>query len=176
MATVPVEITWVTGQVVTAAQLNANLRDAINFLISPPLAILRQTVAGSFTSATWTQVSFDTEDIDRDSGHSTVTNTSRYTAQTAGYYLCAGKISFASNATGRRWTRWDVNGSEINATRLGFAPSNGDVSEIPACSRWIFLNVGDFVELKGYQDSGGALNTVVTSGDQPMANLQWMST
>lgn len=173
---VPVEITWVAGQVVTATQLNTNLRDGINFIITPPLFIGRQTVSGSFTTATWTQVSLDTEDIDRDGGHSTTVNPSRYTAQTAGYYLCTGRISYVSNATGRRWSRWDVNGSEITASRLGFPPANGDVTEIPAAPRRVYLNVGDYLELKGFQDTGGSLSTVVTSGDQPVMDIQWCST
>ncbi len=176
MATVPSEITWVTGQVVTAAQLNSNLRDAVNFIIAPPLAIMRQTIAGSFTTGTWTSVTMDTEDFDRDNGHSTTTNASRYTSQTNGYYLPGGKISFAVNATGRRWTRWAVNGSEINAARVNEMSASGDATEVPAAARWYYLNVGDYLELQGYQDSGGALSTVVTTvGDQPFFNLQWMS-
>lgn len=176
MATVPVEITWTTGQVVTAAQMNSNIRDAVNFILSPPVAVMRQTVAQTLTTGTWTGITLDTEDLDRDNGHSTVTNTSRYTAQTAGWYLPGGKISYASNATNRRWTRWDVNAAEINATRLSMQAANGDLSELVMCSAWIFLNVNDFLEAKGFQDSGGNLNTsVATAGDQSRLNLQWMS-
>jgi hypothetical protein len=177
MATVPVEITWVTGQVVTAAQLNANLRDAVNFMLAPPLAIMRQTAAGAFANSTWTSVALDTEDIDRDGGHSNVTNNSRYTAQTQGYYLAGGKISFASNVTNRRWTRWAVNGTEVSGSRISVQAANGDSTEVPAASRWVFLNVGDYLELQGFQDSGGSINTVVAnSSDQPFVNVQWMST
>src|SRR5579859_5133964 len=167
-------ITFTTGQVVTAAQMNATNRDLGNFLLARPLAIMRQTVAGSIANSTWTAIACDTEDIDRDNGHSTVTNTSRYTSQTAGYYRGSGKISFASNANNRRWTRWDVNAAEITATRLSMQAANGDASELAMASRLIFLNVGDFLEAKGFQDTVGALNTVVTTtGDQPYFEILW---
>lgn len=177
MATVPSEMTYSAGSVLTGAQLNSNLRNAVNFLIATPLAILRQTTLQAITSSTWTSILLDTEDIDRDGMHSTVTNTSRATAVTAGYYLPGGKVSFASNSTARRWTRWAINGTEVPAARINEQAANGDATEVPAASRWVYLNVGDYLELQGFQDSGGSLNTVVTNtGDQPFFNLQWMST
>ncbi len=174
---VPTTFTFSAGSILTAAQLNTYLTAAITYYLAPPLAVLRQTVAGTFNNATWTSVSFDTEDIDRDNGHSPVTNPSRYTSNTAGWYLPGGKISFAVNATGRRWTRWAVHGTEVNAARINEMAASGDATEVPAAARWVFLNVGDYLELQGYQDSGGAVNTVVTTvGDQPFFALQWMST
>lgn len=176
MATVPATFTAAAGSVFTAATWNTYSRDAVAFLVAPPLFIGRQTNSQNISTSTWTAITFDTEDIDRDGGHSTSSNTSRYTAQTQGYYLCSGKVAFVSNSTNRRWTRWDVNGSEINATRLSAQAANGDATEIPGVGRWVFLNVGDYVELKGFQDSGGTVATnVSTSGDQSLLNLQWMS-
>ena len=176
MATVPVEITWTAGQIVTAAQLNSNLRDAINFIIGPPLCICRQTLAQSIANTTWAGLTFDTEDINRDSMHSTVTNTSRLTAVTAGWYRLEASSGFVSNATGQRAFEWAVNTSRrspaswINATAGGLA----------TMSHWavtLFLNVGDFVEALAWQNSGGALNTASgTAENQAYVAAQWAST
>lgn len=177
MATVPAEITWTTGQVVTAAQLNTNMRDAVNFIIAPPLAVLRQTVAQSLTSAVYTALAMDTEDIDRDNAHSTVTNTSRYTAQTTGWYDHDGSYAIGTNGTGRRAVHWGVNATAVNGGEAVIpATAAGGVS-VAAPGKAIFLNVGDFSELFAYQDSGGPLNTAVSPASQmSSSSIRWRST
>lgn len=174
MATIPSEITWTTNQIVSAAQLNANLRDAINFIITPPLCILRQTVAQSIGSAGATPILFDSEDIDRDNGHSTTTNTSRYTAQTAGYYHVDAIVAWASNTTGARWSFLSINGTAANGRVTMLAPS-ASLAETPV-SGTVFLNVGDYLELQGRQDSGGSLNTSVAAPHQSSMTIRWVST
>ncbi|WP_084963761.1 hypothetical protein [Thermoactinospora rubra] len=86
MATIPSPRTWTVGELVTAAKMNADLRDGLNFLLAPPLAALRKSVNQLIPQTSPTEVTWDVEDIDRDGGHSNVTNPSRYTAQTAGWY------------------------------------------------------------------------------------------
>ncbi len=175
VATTPSQRTWVTGEVVTAAELNSNVRDSVNFIIAPPLFVGYQTSAQSITTATWTSLLMDTEVIDRDGGHSTVTNTSRYTAQTAGYYRCSGLFSIAGNTTGRRGTRWAVNGTVITSTDV-LLPSASATSGFPTYTREVFLNVGDYVELQVFQDSGGSLNTPTAAENQSGVALRWVST
>lgn len=175
MATIPSEITWTTNQIVTAAQLNANLRDAINFIITPPLAILRQTVAQTVGNATAVPILFDTEDIDRDNGHSTTTNTSRYTAQTAGYYHIDAIIAWTANATGPRWSQINVNGVAANGRITFLPPTATSIAELPV-SGTVFLNVGDYAEIYGRQDSGGNLNTTVGAPNQSSMTIRWVST
>jgi hypothetical protein len=174
MATVPAEITWVVGQVVTAAQLNANLRDAINFLISPPLLVVRQTVAQSIATATWTGMTFDAEDKDSDGMHSTVTNTSRATAQTQGWYHLQETAGFAADATTNtlRGVAHHVNG----ANRAGKMQALNDNTDIALTSgAAVFLNVGDFAEAAAFQNRGSALNTASQDGN-PRFQVRWVST
>jgi hypothetical protein len=110
MATVPVPRTWISGELVVSSFMNG-LRDALNFLLSPPCWVLKQnTVGQSVAAGTDTPVAWDTEDIDSDNVHSTVTNTSRVTPQTPGWYqidtICGvgfisstKKLSFRLNGT-----------------------------------------------------------------------------
>lgn len=161
MATVPVEITWTTGQVVTAAQLNTNIRDAINFILGPPMFVLRQTVAQSIADTTVTALTWDAEDLDRDNGHSTVTNTSRYTSQTTGWYDLHGQDGFASITSGGviRDARFRVNAVATDLWGMQ-VPSVANAAGQFTISGWIFLNSGDFVEVYVQQFNGGAaLNT-----------------
>lgn len=94
MATLPSPRTWTVGELLNASKLNVDLRDGLNFLLAPPLAIMRQT-SNQSVGATTTLV-YGAHDIDRDGGHSTVSNTDRYTAKTAGWYQVTGLISLSS--------------------------------------------------------------------------------
>src|SRR4051812_42679726 len=116
---VPVPHTWTAGDNATSTAMQTltdtglwNLGSATSTSARKPFCQVRQTVVQSLaTSGTWQAVTFDTEDADYDSGHSTATFTDRYTAGTAGWYMVSGGCGFAANATGRRGVRYTVNGT-----------------------------------------------------------------
>lgn len=171
MTTVPNPRTWVVGEVVTAAKMN-EVRDAFNFLLSPPLFELTHSAIISPATSTQAVMPMDTEIIDRDGGHSTSVNNSRYTSQTAGYYLVSGAVAFVSNGTGKRELTILVNGatetypSSIPGLAAGFTGLT--------TSGRIYLAVSDYVELYVWQNSGGALNTNTTKGG-PRFGGHWIS-
>jgi len=177
VATVPVEMTAVAGAVLTAAQWNSNVRDAINFIIAPPLALLRQTVSQSIANGAWVPVNLDTEDLDRDNAHSTVTNTSRYTAQTAGYYSYQGCAHHGINTTGIRSAVWRPNGGAATTykNKLQVPASPAGTTTAVLTHATFFQNVGDYVELMCFQNSGGALSLYVTDEGNPSMNALWIS-
>ncbi|MEU1731385.1 hypothetical protein [Streptosporangium sp. NPDC020145] len=169
---VPSPRTWVVGEIVTAAKLNADIRDALNFLLSPPLWELTHSGIIAPASSTQAVMPFDTEIVDRDNGHSTSSNTSRYTSQTAGYYLVSGAVGFVSNGTGKRELTILLNGttetypSSIPGLAAGF-------TGLTTTGR-VYLAVGDYVELYVWQNSGGTLNTNTTKGG-PRFGGHWIS-
>src|SRR5687767_2891259 len=113
--------------------------DQISFLTDPPRAQLRQTVAQTFTSGAFAAVTFTTEDWDTYAGHSTSTNTSRYTAQIAGIYMLTGKIGWNGNATGRRASRWAKNGTDINGSQIAIIATSASDVHIPAMTLYVSL-------------------------------------
>jgi hypothetical protein len=170
MALVPAPRTWSVNDLATGALLNTNIRDALNFLLLPVVAAMRQTVAQSLANNTTTGVNMDTEDVDRDVGHSTSVNTSRYTSQTAGYYVVIGMGSAVGNAAGRVEVGVRVNGTTVYAFA---AESNSTTSAPHQCVVAMpFLAVGDYVELTLFQNSGGAINTAVANGNPRMYVLR----
>lgn len=175
MGTVPTYRTWTAGEIVTAAEFNANVRDAGNFLVGLPVAELRATAAQSLANATFVGVLFDTEDLDSDGGHSTTTNTSRYTAQTPGWYHFGGGYCIAGT-TGRRLAAWGKNGSIVNGTECSIVSSAaGAVLGIAARPRQMQMNGStDYVELYAYQENGGALSTSGTTFEQPTMSVAWV--
>lgn len=177
MVAVPIPRTWLTSDALDTTNLNGFISDVLTFLLNKPAANVRQTSAQTLTNATPTALTFQAEDFDDDptggSGHSTVSNTSRYTANYPGWYMCAGGICFATNASGRRGTRWAVNGTAINGTEA-FGPAySAATTSMPSRTLLIFLNAGDYVELFGYQESGGNLATAITTTQQPHMMVSW---
>lgn len=137
--------------------------DQISLLSSPPRARLRQTTLQTIGNGTFTPITFDTEDEDNYDGHSTATNTSRYTCRYAGWYAVTGKVAWSGNATGRRASAWHVNGTVVPGTQIAVAATTASDVEIAAASLDVLLAVDDYIELLGWQDRGGNLDTIVTT-------------
>ncbi|RCG19123.1 hypothetical protein DQ384_38245 [Sphaerisporangium album] len=171
MATVPAPRTWVVGEVVTAAKMN-ELRDALNFMLSPPLFILGHSVAQATPNSANYNLLFDTEVVDRDNGHSTVTNTSRYVSQTAGYYALSANVPWVTNGTGVRQVFFLINGTTLAGWVSLQAGASGSMGL--SLSRRIYLAVADFVEVQTFQSSGAALNTQTANGGISFEG-QWSS-
>lgn len=172
---VPVPHTWTAGDDATSAAMQT-LTDAILYLLGSatsggakrPFAQPRQSVAQSLpTTAVWTALTFDAEDVDYDNGHSTVTNTDRYTALTTGWHIVSGGVAFAANAVGRRGIRYTVNGTVVNGSGVVLPTTAALVCAVPGREMAILLNVNDILRVEGMQESGGALNTAVAAEQQP---------
>lgn len=163
MATVPTPFHFTANTVPTAANLNAGIENALTFLLDPPRASLYRSTALSLTTATWTQVTFDSESWDNDAMHSNVTFTARLNFTTAGRYLLMVNAWFDANSTGSRGVNLTKNGAGTRSA------SNTILSDavLPAATvgeTCVSVTVersfaaGDYVELFTYQNSGGALN------------------
>jgi hypothetical protein len=138
-----------------------------------PYAVIRQTVAQALSSGASASILFDAEDIDTNNGHSTTTNTSRWTCPTGkpGWYSANWVGGFVSNATGDRLGWISISGGATRyAVNLGSAAS-GHQTYIGGSDRF-FLNAGDYVQLSLEQYSGGSLNTDVALGGARLTIVQ----
>jgi hypothetical protein len=181
VGTVPSPYVPVAGDDATQARV-LTWADAANYLLGnassggskKAVAKFRQTVSQSLaTSGTAAAVLFDTEDGDYDNGHSTVTNTSRYTAQTAGWNIINYTVGFASNAVGYRQGFIQLNGA-ANFAFYDIVPAvNGQITAV-GNGGLMFLNAGDYIEVMALQTSTAALN--ITSGAvQCSLTVCWLS-
>jgi len=162
VATVPAPKTWSVNESLTAAGLNLELRDALNYLLNPPACSVYQTANTNMpTSGTYVQMLFDTENYDTDTMHSTSTNPGRITINTAGIYLVTWGVGFASNATGYRLGDVRLNAAGVigGGTSIDICRANaisGAVSQIDSSFMYRF-SAGDHFEIQAAQTSGGAL-------------------
>lgn len=124
-------------------------------LATQPRARVTHSVAQSIPDTTLTILAFDTERFDTDNIHDTVTNNDRLTCQTAGTYIILGGIRFASNATGYRQVRVYKNTTIISYTLL--TTVSGNPTAVPVATL-TDMAVGDFVQIRVTQSSGGALD------------------
>jgi hypothetical protein len=112
---------------------------------------------------TVTVITWDSEDFDTDSMHSTSSNTSRLTIPTGktGYWQINASLGFDGNATGIRTLRLSKNGTYVNAEQTNATATFG---VIMGFTNVLYLTAGDYIEIAALQTSGGALN-VIKSAD-----------
>ncbi|MCC9307676.1 hypothetical protein LN042_11275 [Kitasatospora sp. RB6PN24] len=151
------------GDIGTIPILNG-IRDGLLWGQNPPDFVGSQLSAQAIPNLTWTPIAIDTNVLDSYGGHSTTTNNSRYTCQSgaAGWYTVCGVVAYVPNSSGFRTARIQVNGSSINGL-IAYGPNDGTAeAAVITPTRDVFLNAGDYVEVAGWQNSGGSLNTAVT--------------
>lgn len=118
-----------------------------------------QTISNNtITAITWSVETYDTNAF-----HSTSTNTQRITIPSgkAGYYMVGGQFGLDTNTTGNRILSIYKNGSEYK--RLLLQP--GNLEPTIGISAPISLTVGDYVELRFFQNSGGNRNIYTNGAD-----------
>jgi hypothetical protein len=128
------------------------------------------------TTATATAISFgasDTEVFDTSSFHSPTSDNSRITIPTGlgGKYAVVAGIQYATNATGMRYCSIYKNGA-IEAVQRTPANSVSLAGTLLTASTIISLSAGDYVELYGFQNSGGNLN--VNTGTSTFLAVQFL--
>ncbi len=125
-----------------------------------------KSAAQTIPNTAWTPIQFDAEYFDTDVMHDNVTNNTRITIKTAGYYMVGGSVEWVSNVVGARLMQIWKNGSTVltsavhNSDQYGNAPG--------ALSTVHYMAVNDYLELVVYQGSGGALNTVTLYDYSPV--------
>jgi hypothetical protein len=167
-----VKQTWVDNNVAnpTSAARMGVLETGIFDAHYPPAVCVTHNASQSITTSTNTILAFNTERYDQasnvaDTMHDTVTNNSRLTCRYAGVYHITGMIEWATNTTGERIVELFLNNTTVIARNRLAAGSVGSI--VQSASRDYSLAVNDFVEVRVFQSSGGALNVTVGANYSP---------
>lgn len=175
MPSVPTIPDFLSGTVSTLDQLQ-QLADALTFQANRPIVLARQTVAQTLTNGLFTALTFTVDDVDNVDGHNTSSNTTRYVAQYEGWVMTGGGPNFVPNGTGGRGSRWAVNGVTVAGSEI-MMPSVASLNlGLPARVMPVYLAAGDYLELQAWQNSGGNLDTAVTSPAMSVMSALWVST
>ena len=167
---------FTAGEVETGAYLNATITNLGNFTLGKPICSMYSTSTQSFASGTAAAITPWTEVIDRDNGHDLVTNPSRYTFQTAGYYWISGGANFASTTATYRGTYFLLNGttaiqgtsSFLSVASVGFASNSSTLA---------YFSVGDYIELVGRVQTTATALAAPPAGSTATAwlSIVWVS-
>lgn len=109
--------------------------------------------AGAFIS--WTSAPTDT------GAYWSAGAPTRLTIAQTGRYMIRGAITWDTNGTGERYIYIYKNGSDVPAADQRPAVSGGNT--ITASQITLQLAAGDYIEISGYQNSGGNLNALTPS-------------
>jgi hypothetical protein len=173
----PNQATYTVGQVLSSARMNSDVRDSVNFLANVPLLACSQTSGQVLTTGVVAPVALDFNSIDTYSGHSTVTNNSRYVAQVAGWYWVRGKVAFPPSTVGRRFVTLAVNGVENTQARVEVGPmadATGATSQDVLVQLQVSLPVTSYVEMWAFQASGASLTLVTGANDRSVFECRWV--
>jgi hypothetical protein len=175
---VPSPVTWTAAMTVDEGDLNLEIRDSINFLLSPPRCSVYKSADGSLADNTWGVIGFDTELYDPYSPGAHSGTSSRLIAAEDGLYSIHAKIRFGVVSTGSMDldVRKNAAGSQAGGTRLEVttigATTSGD--EYPALTFDAQLNANDYIEIFGRQNSGST-KAVVSGIGNTVLQFRWVS-
>ena len=183
MGTVPIQRTWTTGEIATAAELNSNVRDSINFLLATPRAVVsKNTTTSVVSSSTPALITWNTSSVDTDSMWSGPS--SRIYAKTPGrfefwlsvhypfvasqaqstYVFCGIRVN--ANAT------WG-NGTELVQSVRCPSLASGFGTTVYCSMEWT-MNAGDYAEFWTTQTMGSS-QTVSSGSFNIAATGQWVA-
>lgn len=138
------------------------IKTYLEYLLDRPGCSTYRTVAGTIPTATWSAgIGLDAEDYDRDGMHNTATLNSRIVFNTAGRYRVTPRLSFQANGTGIRGmmirlnAAGDIGTGTFMTQVFSTAVAGQETVLTDAWSR--YFNEGDYIEMFGYQTSGGSL-------------------
>lgn len=123
-----------------------------------PAVKVRNTSNISIPNDTTTTLTYNTEDYDTHDLHSTTINPSRLTCKHAGKYLIVANVRFAINPTGERVVEIRRSGSLAAQSRVGANPVAGTGRTVLNVTTVEDLNVGDYLEVSVFQNSGSSLD------------------
>jgi hypothetical protein len=126
------------------------VRDNLEFLIDPPATSVTHSAQETTVHNTIKTLAADTENFDNNAMHSTVTNNSRITIQTAGRYIFGASISWVASAVGpnAHLVRFLVNGTDNYDISQHLSIGDGARALVQSGTRTLTLAVSDFVEVQ----------------------------
>lgn len=105
-----------------------------------------------------TAIPFDQTTSQNGGLHSDATSNTRFTIQRAGIYTISGHVSWPATNAGVRKIRIRLGGTVDIASTLDISPAAAAPDIDQTVSTGYFLNIGDYIEITLYQNSGGAIN------------------
>lgn len=161
--------TWVVGEVVTAAYMNAEIRDQFTGmvgilcatqLLAPSFSL--PSHASNYTAVTWASIASSNDTSMWSSGQAT-----RLVAPRAGTYILHGGITWPGtlgSADGRAELRVNGGGTAITTAKCGTQRGSAGNMQSTISGVAVFTAAGQYIEIHANQNSGSAVSLAATFG------------
>lgn len=126
-----------------------------------PSAQVGHNVPQSIANGTPTVLALNTEVFDNDTMHDNTTSNSRFTCNTDGKYFVEASVAWGANTTGQRFLSIFKNGGQV-IRQVSAVPDIGGQCQMQVCAL-LNLSIGDYVEIRINQSSGGSLDVSAIS-------------
>jgi hypothetical protein len=138
---------------------------ALVFSTSASISVANNTVV---------TLTFNDETIDTNGYHSTTTNTSRLTVPSgkAGYYYIFADLQYAAGTTNKLAAQIHKNGSAIYAS--AHPAAGGDFNSSCLVYTIANLSVGDYIELKARQITGGSIDAKMNNNNETTLGMYFI--
>ena len=164
----------VTGTTISSAW-GDSVKAATDYLANPPACRVFHNAAQSVTDNSQLILAFNSERYDTDSMHSTVTNNSRITINTAGLYVVTAHVEFGAGTYDFASVAIRLNGATFIA--IHDAPStSGIYGNSRSVSTVYKFGANDYVEVRVFQDNAAAAarNVNVAGNYSPEFAATWI--
>lgn len=160
----------------TGVAISANWGDQINtnqnwFATDKPMCRVYRTTLQVIPNSTNTAITFDAEEFDTATMHSTVTNTSRITVPVDGIYMVGANVLWEGSATGARALFLVVDGATTFQSANGPGAAGGQTQQV---TTMVSLSASSYVEAFVVQFSGGDLDVTVGGSYSPSFWCTWI--
>jgi hypothetical protein len=167
---------WALGVNPNATQLDQELINNVLSLrnLNDQSIRLHRTSVQSMPNNTRQPISWQAAAYQTGLTWSSGTNPSRITVNVTGWYLLAGNIEYANVVGGIRRIGWHTSANLSQNFDLQAHPGNG--VDTTNGLELIYLTAGDYIEVYGYQNTGGSINTVGTNEGIVWMHLSLLAT
>ena len=161
---------------VSAAFLNQQCRDIVNFLSYPPMLRASTSATQSIASGTFptgVQVTQLSANLDNFSGFASNT----YTVPVSGVYFVYGQVYYAGSTAATAFGAGiSVNGGTVTwGTMFRSDTTSGAQSLCATVRRHLRLTAGQTITLEAFQNSGSSVSTVAVTSNHSLLLAVWRS-
>lgn len=157
---IPYIKTWATGQVLTAGDMNTQIRDTVDFFTArkPHASAYGLASSVTYNDNSWTDVPLDAISVDTHSGFD---SNGVYTAAISGWYQVMGCVIFTPDAAFDRGVRFVLDGQPVSGISLVDSSNNGYSTGV-CLSRMVPIVAGQNIRLQGWHNAGHTVTSEAT--------------
>lgn len=164
--------TWVSGEAVTAAELNAQVRDNLGHLRAARHAILGMLSSPSVSASSWYTIAWEFAAVETIEVWAASPYPDRIAPSVAGYYLVQTRVTWPASTDGNRACRLLLNGTTTVAQDTRAAISN---THNTSTQHVVYCNgAGDYLAVQAWHNAATAQTLANAAAPVTNCSVIWL--